>query len=202
MCTIMKRLMIISLFAAAALCVSAQSRADRILSEMSSTLKSMGSYEVAFAVNADGYSTEGSYAVKGRQYALTFGDMDIFCDGATRYVVDKARREITVDRVNAEARNILDNPVDGLESIGEGYKAAVAAEGEGETTLLLTPLDKDDGGSMEVTIVAATHMPRRVVYKLGGESITFDLLSLKRTAAPLRTFDSAAYKGFEIIDFR
>ena len=55
MCTIMKRLMIISLFVAAALCVSAQSRADRILSEMSSTLKSMGSYEVAFAVNADGY---------------------------------------------------------------------------------------------------------------------------------------------------
>ena len=51
-----------------------------------------------------------SYAVEGEGYYLVLGDAEVYCDGAVRYEVDNRRREVTIDVVDTDSRNILNNP--------------------------------------------------------------------------------------------
>lgn len=180
----------------------ADQRADALLARMSARLKAMGEYEVTFKVSAGSFKAEGEYTVSGSEYRLTLGDAEVFCDGKTRYEVNNAVEEITIDTVNPSERNILNNPVGGLEFLGEEFSSELVAEGDESTIVCLTPAKKSDNTTIEVTLNNETRLPSRLVYRMAGDAITVDLLSVKPSTAELRRFDASAYPGYEIIDFR
>ena len=169
---------------------------------MSAKLKAMGEYEVTFNVSAATFGAEGRYLVSGREYQLTLGDAEVFCDGQTRYEVNNALSEITIDTVNPAERNILNNPVGGLDFLSEEFTSEFVARSGSSTIIRLTPTQKSDNTAIEVTVDNATRLPVRLVYRMAGDAVTVELPSIKPSTTELRRFDASAYQDYEIIDFR
>lgn len=123
---------------AAANNVPAADRADAILAGVSDGFRALGAYGVSFEVRSDEYVTRGRYAVEGENYYLVLGDAEVYCDGAVRYEVDNRRREVTIDVVDSDSRNILNNPVHAFDFLGSEYAASLAGEQEGRAVVRLT----------------------------------------------------------------
>lgn len=201
----MKRVFSLFAFTLAALCsltVSADDKADARLTRMSSKLKSMGEYEASFTVSAGTIKAEGSYKVSGREYRLVLGDVEVFCDGTNRYEVNKALKEVTIDKIDFSERNILNNPVGGLDFIGEEFSSVLLSEDANSAVIRLIPAQDTGTTVIEVTVSSVTDLPTRIVYKMGNDAITVDLTSVRPSSSSLRRFDAKAYPDYEIIDFR
>lgn len=186
----------------AALAAQADERSTAILTRMSAKLKAMGEYDVAFTIAAESFKASGRYSVSGREYYMTLGDGEVFCDGETFYEVNKALEEITIDRVNPSDRNILNNPVSGLDFIGEEFASEIVSQSGATTVIRLTPVNGAANSAIEVTVDNTAQLPSRIVYLMASDSITVELVSINKSAAPLPHFDAAAYPDYEIIDFR
>lgn len=198
----MKKCFVILSVLLSAMLVFADRQTDAMLAQMSAKLKAMGEYEVAFRVSAGTFNAKGQYTVSGREYQLTLGDAEVFCDGATRYEVNNALEEIIIDTVNPSERNILNNPVGGLEFLSEEFSSELVSRGDNDTVISLTPTAKSDNTTIEITLNNDTHLPSRIVYRMAGDAITIDLLSVKPSTTKLQHFDAATYNDYEIIDFR
>lgn len=193
------------LFAFALLCtltVAADGKGDALLAQMSAKIKAMGTYEVVFNVSVGEFKSEGRYMVSGKAYQLTLGDVDVYCDGTDRYEINRTQEEITVDKINLSERNILNNPVGGLDFIGEEFSSAVVSQDEKATVVNLVRKQDANNTSIEVTVNTSTGLPTRIVYRMAGDAITVDLKSIRPSSAPLQRFDKSDYPGYEIIDFR
>lgn len=183
--------------------VSADDRVSVIVERLAAAVKSLGSYEAAFTVRVGEYSGDGRYAVSGRGYNLSLGDVEVFCDGAVRREVNRALREITVDNVDTAARNILSDPVGAFDFIGDDFSAELVSENDGTAVVSLTPKSGGiHGGVIEVTVDVRTFYPQRLVYRLDGDAVTVDVRKLASSSVPLKTFDPKSFDGYEIIDFR
>lgn len=198
------------LMAAAALLIllptAAADRAAEVLEHLAAGFRAMKSYEVRFEIEAaaEEYAAQGRYTVEGEAYCLTVGDAEVFCDGTTRYEVDKARREVTIVEVDRESRNLLNNPVRAFDFLGSQYAATLLSEADGRAVVRLTPTGENaaSSGTIEVTVSTATMRPERLDYDYDGERVTVRIVGVGRPEAPLRRFDPKSYDGFEMIDFR
>lgn len=184
------------------LTAAADNRANGLLTQMSAKLKAMGEYEVAFHISAEGFKANGGYMVSGREYCLTLGDAEVFCDGSTRYEVNKALEEITIDNIDFTEHNILNNPVGGLDFLGDEFSSAVVSQDADSTVIRLTPVNGARSSVIEVTMNNSTRLPVRLVYRMGNDTIAVDLTSIRPASTALRRFDAKAYPGYEVIDFR
>lgn len=209
----MKRLLCLLLFATVVRPASAEDRAAEILARLSAEFRRMESYEVRFDVAGEGFAATGRYAVSGSSYCLTIGDAEIFADGAVRYEVDHARREVTIVEVDTASRNILNNPVRAFDFLGDEYAASLLSETEGRAVVRLTPRAARRGGGasssvgdgvddITLTVDVASMRPLSLVYAYDGERITVRILSLSKDGIRVRAFDSKACEGYELIDFR
>lgn len=181
--------------------VYAAETAASVVSRMSAAVKSLGSYEVTFTVHAGDYSGNGRYAVSGGDYNLSLAGVDVFGEGAVRYEVNNAQREITIDTVDTSSHNILVNPAGGLDFIGDGFTSRIVSQDSYSVVVRLTPTDAT-AGTIDVTVSTATWLPSKLVYDLNGDSVAVDITGIAATTERLAAFDSSAYKGYEIIDFR
>lgn len=200
----MKKTIIILLlaFVCGSAVVSAAEPALEAVARMSSAVKALGGYEVSFTVRAGDYSGDGRYAVSGDDYYLTLGDVDVFGAGGTRYEVNRALREITIDTVDTSSRNILVNPAGGLDFISDEFSAETVSQGDGRVSVRLTPTDGGNAGTIVVTMDTSTWLPVKLVYELNGESVAIDISGMAAVSGGIAGFDQSAYKGYEIIDFR
>lgn len=182
----------------------AATRSDEILGKMAAAFRSMPAYNVTFGVTAGNYSSQGRYSVEGESYYMTMGDMDVYCDGATRYEVDNRRHEVTITGVDKNTRNILNNPVRAFEFLGDEYKSSLVWERDGRAAVLLTPSSANASaqGSITVTVDTSTMRPVSLVYDYDGERITVTIKEISSLAGQIRRFDKTAFAGYEFIDFR
>lgn len=197
-----------SLFIAALLCGVPQSkaadRAGEILEKLAAGFRALGAYGVTFEVTADEYATRGRYAVEGENYYIVLGDAEVYCDGKVRYEIDNRRREVTIDEVDTDSRNILNNPAHAFDFIGTEYASSLVGEAGGRAVVRLTPTSKNasPAGEILVTVDAATMRPESLRYDYDGEQVGITVLSVAPLATPLKAFDKKSYKDYEFIDFR
>ncbi|WP_418992179.1 hypothetical protein [Alistipes sp.] len=179
-------------------------RAGEIVRQLASAFRAMPSYGVGFEVLAGEYATRGRYAVAGDRYSLALGDAEVFSDAAVRYEVDNRRREITVNPVDTAARNILSNPVRAFDFLDSQYTSELLWERDGLASVRLTPAPGSDAsaGTVTVTLSLDPLRPLSLAYDFDGEQVTVRIRSVEPLAEPVRSFDRAAYPGYELIDFR
>ncbi len=189
---------------AAANNVPAADRADAILAGVSDGFRALGAYGVSFEVRSDEYVTRGRYAVEGEGYYLVLGDAEVYCDGAVRYEVDNRRREVTIDVVDTDSRNILNNPVHAFDFLGSEYAASLAGEQEGRAVVRLTPApgNTSSAGNIVLTVDTAAMRPVSLRYDYDGEQVQVSVLGIKPLETPLKAFAKDNYAGYEFIDFR
>ena len=188
----------------ASLAASADERGDAVVRAMTAAVKSLGDYAVKFTVVSGDVHADGRYTVVGRGYSMTVGSVDVYCDGAVRYEVNKDYKEITVDNLDPSEHNILNNPVSGLDFVGDDYRTQLLSVSGSESVVRLT-LANDAGRSnvvLDVAVDAVSHLPRRLEYRMADGKATFTLNDIRSTSDPLPRFDAAKYPDFEIIDFR
>ena len=182
----------------------AADRAAGILAGVRDGFRALGAYGVSFEVRSDEYVTRGRYAVEGEGYYLVLGDAEVYCDGAVRYEVDNRRREVTIDVVDTDSRNILNNPVHAFDFLGSEYAASLAGEQEGRAVVRLTPApgNTSSAGNIVLTVDTAAMRPVSLRYDYDGEQVQVSVLGIKPLETPLKAFAKDNYAGYEFIDFR
>lgn len=182
----------------------AADRAAGILAGVSDGFRTLGAYGVSFEVRSDEYVTRGRYAVEGEGYYLVLGDAEVYCDGAVRYEVDNRRREVTIDVVDTDSRNILNNPVHAFDFLGSEYAASLVGEQEGHAVVRLTPApgNTSSAGNIVLTVDIAAMRPVSLRYDYDGEQVQVSVLGIKPLETPLKAFAKDNYAGYEFIDFR
>ena len=150
----------------------------------------------------DGFRALGAYGVEG--YYLVLGDAEVYCDGAVRFEVDNRRREVTIDVVDTDSRNILNNPVHAFDFLGSEYAASLVGEQEGRAVVRLTPApgNTSSAGNIVLTVDTAAMRPVSLRYDYDGEQVQVSVLGIKPLETPLKAFAKDNYAGYEFIDFR
>lgn len=175
--------------------------AEGVVETMTAKIKAMGRFEVSFTLSSGDFRTAGRCIADGREYYFTMGDTEIFCDGATRFEVDKSVREIAVNSVDPADRDMLSSPVAALDFLNDDCLSHTVAQDSASLTVRLMRADSPDK-AVDVVIDRATVLPRRFVYRAGGGTVVVELSDMRKFSGALPRYDASAYGGYEIIDYR
>jgi len=176
-------------------------RARAVVRELAARFRTMPSYTVTFAVEGADFSAEGSYAVEGARYYMRVGDAEAYSDGASKWEVDPAKREVVIDAVDPTSRSLLGNPTRAFDFLDDAFRSELLPSADGVRRLRLVPSDKGAAMSSITVDVGPDGSPRTVVYDLDGDTLRILILRIA-PSAEVRRFDAAAYAGYELIDFR
>lgn len=174
----------------------------QILQRVSNYMGPQKGYEVRFAIKAEGYNTEGRYCVKGDSYYIEVADAEVYSDGKVRYEVDNLRREVNVDNMDSNSRNIMDNPTRCFDFVEEDYTAEIVKRDANNITLRLQSKDKSVEGEIYLTVNSDSGAPQRVEYLLYDDKMCVEVVEINRAAGSVKSFARSAYKDYEMIDFR
>lgn len=191
---------------AALICCPALRAADdagarEAVERLAARFRAMPEYTVTFTAEGADFAAEGSYAVEGDRYYMRVGDAEVYCDGASKWEVDPAKREVVIDVVDTESRSLLGNPTRAFDFLDDAFRSELLPSEGGMQRLRLTPTDKGAVMSSVTVDVVADGSPRTVTYDLDGERIRIAIRRIE-PSAEVRRFDAGRYAGYEIIDFR
>ncbi len=175
--------------------------AREAVERLAARFRAMPEYTVTFTAEGADFAAEGSYAVEGDRYYMRVGDAEVYCDGASKWEVDPAKREVVIDVVDTESRSLLGNPTRAFDFLDDAFRSELLPSEGGMQRLRLTPTDKGAVMSSVTVDVAADGSPRTVTYDLDGERIRIAIRRIE-PSAEVRRFDAGRYAGYEIIDFR
>lgn len=151
---------------------------------------------------ADQFS--GYFIVDGDAYYMNLGTMEVYSDGKLRYEVNNERKEVTEDRVNLEAVDLLSNPTRAFDFVDEEYDVRVVSVAGDVATLELKPKSADLG----ITAILLTLqrggggvIPTAIRYDYEGDEIRIELTMVDATSAPMPRWDAKSYRAYDIVSF-
>ena len=181
---------------------SADKATERVAA-LSQSVKALGNYAVRFMVEMGEQKVSGNYAVGRGRYYLALGNIEVYGDAECRYDIDTSRREIVIDKVDNNSRNILNNPLSAFDFVGEEYVARTLTDDGSRVVVRLTPRqDTEQNGVVDVVIDTRTNLPKSLIYRPSGDSIKINIEHIGAVAVAPAAFDNSKYKDFEVIDFR
>ena len=157
---------------------------------------------MSFVLTSGDYASSGRYAVSGDVYYIAVDNAEVYSDGKTRYEVNHARKEVSVDDMDAASRNILDNPTRCFDFVGTDYRSEVASRDGDEVTLHLRAVDPEIEGDIYLTVSESTGRPSSVAYSLYDDRVTVRITDIYGSAETVRRFDRSTCRDYEMIDFR
>jgi outer membrane lipoprotein-sorting protein len=192
-----------TLLLALAFALSARAEGEeQLLRRVAEYVKALGSYDAAVDVSAGDYKASGSYSVAGDRYYIKVGEAEVYADGKTRYEVDHSRKEVSVDVVDLESQNILDNPTRCFDFVGKEYAAELVKESDGVATIRLVARDEAMEGEILLGVESVTGKPLSIAYILYDDRVDVKIKSLTPRKTKLPTFSKGDYKGYDMVDFR
>ena len=113
---------------AALICCPALRAADdagarEAVERLAARFRAMPEYTVTFTAEGADFAAEGSYAVEGDRYYMRVGDAEVYCDGASKWEVDPAKREVVIDVVDTESRSLLGNPTRAFDFLDDAFRS-------------------------------------------------------------------------------
>ena len=180
------------------------SQAEDLIRQVAAQFTRLGDYTVYFVVRADQASVSGSYGVAGESYWLRLGEAEVFCDGKARYEVDHDRREVTINPVQHQAHNLLDNPVHAFEFLCEEFDVVLKDQTPLEAILILKPKAGRSMSETQITVRVdrRTMRPKTMIYDYDGEQVEVQILKVEKRNQPLKKFPQEGFRQYETIDFR
>lgn len=151
---------------------------------------------------ADQYS--GYFIVDGDAYYMNLGVMEVYSDGKLRYEVNNERKEVTEDRVNLEAVDLLSNPTRAFDFVDEEYDVRVVSVAGDVATLELKPKSAELG----ITAILLTLqrggggvIPTAIRYDYEGDEIRIELTMVDDASVTLPRWDAKSYRAYDIVSF-
>ena len=93
------------------------------------------SFQTRAAVPVSG---EGAAVIRGDCYYVNGNGMEIWCDGQTRWIVDRAAGEVVIEAVDASSSDWLTNPVAWLKQSGDGTPVRLQFRGDYPCSAMLS----------------------------------------------------------------
>ena len=193
----------------------ADTKSQALLTALAQKVADWGDYRVEFSVTVDGQSLAGSYEVSGKSYRVLTPDMEIYCDGRTKWEVSTLDREVAIDRVDPSDRTVIGNPTRLFDFLDGSYThryvgpALIGGVNCERIELTETVAASGDGGEaqkIDVFLSAVTGLPVRIGYTIGFMSTeaTVDVVRITPgiTLGADFKYNPGRWEGYEIIDFR
>ena len=182
--------------------VVAQTTPQEWLSKLRSALGSRYAWNIM--VESSGEQFEGYYIVEGDGYYLRLGAMEVYSDGKLRYEVNNTRMEVTEDRVNLKAVDLLTNPTRAFSFVDKEYSITLGESSASGAVLKLEP-KSSSMGLTQITLMlgqsSGVVYPKRIEYSYDDESITISLSKRNMADNQLPRWDKESYKGYDIVSF-
>ncbi len=184
--------------------VSANSKAEIVVDEAISAIKSYNPYRVDIRVSYSGDSISGFYEVDGANYYISIEEQELYGDSKVKYEVFNARKEVVIDAVSSVADgNILNNPATAFTTIKDHYSASILSENNEFTIVELKPnVGGDTVETIELKLSNTTKLPSEIIYKMGDDKVVITINKISRLTSPISLYNSTKYADYEIIDFR
>lgn len=146
-----KLLLILSL---SGMCLQAVCQ-DYLGSLVSSLNGSCATCSYSFKVSGDlPLNGSGTLTVQGDAFAMSGNGLDLFCDGTTRWTVDRGSEECYIESVDAEVLDLSSNPALILGSLDQLFKKGKTSvsshSGQPTTAISLAPISSEVGFSSAV----------------------------------------------------
>lgn len=191
-------------------------RSSAMLETLKGKVAGWGNYRVEFSVTVDGQKLAGNYEVSGERYRVQTPDIELFCDGKTRWEVNRTDRTVMIDPVDPNDRSVMANPtrlfdfLDGSYThrfVGPAIAGGVSCNRIELKDTALSTTNAQNNQTIEAYLSATTGEPVRLVYTmpfLDADAVIDVVKITPRITLDSTVFDynPARYADFEIIDFR
>ena len=102
-------------------------------------------YEYSVAFSGFKTSGEGSVDIQGTSYHMQGNGLQIYCDGASTWLIDEVAEEVIIESADSKDAGLLANPILLLMNIEE---SAISYKVQGESIILNMP----DGSVIDIRI--------------------------------------------------
>jgi len=208
----MKKIFLVLAFLPLAFTAKADGNSREILDRMAANMAEYENYRIDFTASSKGMITSvgGTYVVSGDKYHIKIQRQEQFSDGKTRWEINPSDKEVIVDHMDLDNRNILNNPTRAFKFAPDEFESTYLGV---ETVnnipchaIQLESLGRMYGiGIVKLHIGVAVELPVQVAYDFEGERLTVVIdkfTGLPSAEQSMFVFDESKYKGYEVIDFR
>jgi hypothetical protein len=130
--------------------------------------------------------------------------MEVYSDGRLRYEINNERKEVTEDRVNLEAVDLLTNPTRAFKFVDSEYDTTIDQTLSNGVVLKLVP-KADDMGIAAIYLKLQKSgdkvLPTSITYDYDGETVTITLAQADVADAELPRWSEQEYRAYDMVSF-
>ena len=139
------------------------------------------SFDYAFELKSEDIPVKGSGSASmcGSCYYLNGNGLEMWCDGKTRWTVDRSAKEACIESLDAESVDCLSNPAALLGSLGLSFDVTgtseVSIKGKKVTSVSMVPAIEDTGLESAVLFLDGATPVRVKIATEDGVDVVFDI---------------------------
>lgn len=208
----MKKIFLILALLPLAFTAKADENSRGILDRMAANMAEYENYRIDFTASSKGMITSvgGMYTVSGDKYHIKIQRQEQFSDGKTRWEINPSDKEVIIDHMDLNNRNILNNPTRAFkfapDEFASTYLGTETVNGIPCHVIQLESLGRMYGiGLVKLHVGISADLPVQVSYDFEGERLNISIdkfTGLPSIDPAMFEFDASKYKGYEVIDFR
>lgn len=209
----MKNLFLTILILSVSFPLAADERSGEIIGQLGRKFNGYGSYKANFTVNAsDDGTSSGEITVSGRRFAMNAHGIEVFYDGATLWTYSKEDKEVNIETLDPDDRNVMTNPSKLMAINAADFTHRMLPDARVGNVMCnvveLVPVEKTTAYShIEVYFDPSQGIPRKMVIKSNDSADRIELTISKITPDVAVTtdtfrFDARKHPGVDVIDFR
>jgi outer membrane lipoprotein carrier protein len=186
--------------------------AKKILDAVSAKFKTFKTVQSKFSLKIENASNKvlgtkaGTVYMKGTKYRVSVTGQEIFCDGSNVWTLDKAAKEVTINKLDP-ANNTITPQKLFTNFYDKDFLYKLNGEAKGVQEIELTPIDKTKPFHKVLVYVnkATTTISSTKVFEKAGNRYTYSVSALSPNGNipdPTFVFDIKNYPGVNVEDLR
>jgi len=186
--------------------------AKKILDAVSAKFKSFKSVQSKFSLKIENSSNKvlgsktGTVYMKGTKYRINVTGQEIFCDGSNIWTVDKAAKEVTINKLDPSNNTITPQKLF-TNFYDKDFLYKLNNDANGVQEIELTPIDKTKLFHKVIVYInkATQTITSTKVFEKAGNRYTYTVSGINTNANVADAtflFNQKNYPGIEIVDLR
>ena len=151
-----------------------------LLNSFTNNIKSMSLVTMEFEMISGSGSYNGSVVASGGAYKMENNELELFCDGETKWIVNHSGKEISIFHHDPNHTDIVENPMGFFGSIDKGYifSEKSSLDNKGLYTIELKPKNKHTAyKTITLGIEPGSFNPRLVRYTAKDNTVYTIIIS-------------------------
>jgi len=186
--------------------------AKKILDAVSAKFKTFKSVQAKFSLKIENASNKqiglktGNVSMKGTKYRVSITGQEIFCDGNNVWTLDKASKEVTINKLDLSNNTITPTKLF-TNFYDKDFLYKLNGEVKGVQEIELTPIDKSKPFFKVLVYVnkATQTISSTKVFENTGNRYTYTVSGMNTSGSVADAtflYDPKKYPGVDVVDLR